>query len=101
MSRVRITRQDGTARVVEVSRTGKVKSDMPACPTCNGSGVAPLPETCSKHGPRGLAQCGDCLRSWCYDCYPTPASLCPFCNGDERAAAKHEYWPFGPSYERE
>ncbi|MGN7247105.1 hypothetical protein ACTHQ1_05140 [Janibacter anophelis] len=37
-----------------------------------------------------IATCGTCGRSWDFTAHPTPASLCPFCNGDERAAAPHE-----------
>lgn len=40
-----------------------------------------------------IATCGTCGRSWDYAAYPTPASLCPFCNGDEQAAAPHEVTP--------
>lgn len=40
-----------------------------------------------------IATCGTCGRSWDYAAHPTPASLCPFCNGDERAAAPHEVFP--------
>lgn len=29
-----------------------------------------------------MATCGTCARAWCYACHPTPAGLCPFCNGD-------------------
>lgn len=29
-----------------------------------------------------VATCGTCGRSWCFACHPTPASLCPWCNGD-------------------
>lgn len=28
-----------------------------------------------------VATCGTCDRSWCARCAPTPASLCPWCNG--------------------
>ena len=37
-----------------------------------------------------IVTCGTCYRSWDFTAHPTPASLCPFCNGDERAAAPHE-----------
>lgn len=40
-----------------------------------------------------IATCGTCGRSWDYSAHPTPASLCPFCNGDERAATPHEVHP--------
>ena len=40
--------------------------------------------------PRDVATCGTCGRSWDAERHPTPASLCPFCNGDEAAAAAHE-----------
>lgn len=31
-----------------------------------------------------VATCGTCRAQWHFDLYPTPASLCPWCNGDER-----------------
>lgn len=40
MSRtVRIRRADGTLRLIEYSRSGRVKSDQPACESCQGTGV--------------------------------------------------------------
>jgi ribosomal protein L37AE/L43A len=32
-----------------------------------------------------VATCNGCRRSWDVERHPTPAYLCPFCNGDERA----------------
>lgn len=40
MTRRVITRQDGTRRVVEVSRSGRVKADWPACDSCEGTGTS-------------------------------------------------------------
>jgi hypothetical protein len=40
MSRVRIVRRDGQTKVVTVSRTGKVTSELPACESCQGTGLA-------------------------------------------------------------
>jgi hypothetical protein len=31
-----------------------------------------------------ISTCGTCKKSWCSRCCPTPSSLCPFCNGDEK-----------------
>lgn len=45
--------------------------------------------------PRDVATCGACWRSWDAERHPTPAGLCPWCNGDERAAAPHRCYVFG------
>ena len=45
--------------------------------------------------PRDIATCGACGRSWDAERHPTPASLCPFENGDERAAQRHRAYTFG------
>lgn len=39
-----------------------------------------VPEGCD-HGPRAVATCGDCHRSWCDSCDPGPSALCPWCHG--------------------
>ena len=30
---------------------------------------------------RHVARCGTCSATWCATCHPTPAMLCPYCNG--------------------
>lgn len=37
-----------------------------------------------------VATCGTCNRSWDAERCPTPASLCPFCNGDEKRGERWE-----------
>lgn len=46
------------------------------------------------------ATCGTCWRSWCAACYPTPADLCPFCNGDT-PGVEHAKAPIPPRQIRE
>ena len=35
----------------------------------------------------GVMTCGSCGKSWCRICNPTPASLCPYCNGAENTVS--------------
>lgn len=51
--------------------------------------------------PYGVATCGTCGRSWDVLRHPTPATLCPFDNGDETAAAPFECYPFPTDDERQ
>lgn len=37
-----------------------------------------------------ISTCGTCNKSWCSRCCPTPTSLCPFCNGDEKNAKANQ-----------
>lgn len=45
--------------------------------------------------PDDVATCGTCGRSWDAERYPTPSNLCPFCNGDGRAAARWRAYRLG------
>ena len=73
---------------------GEILEDVPFRRSVGWSQLVAVPE--GSH-PNAVATCGSCGRSW--DClrHPTPATLCPFCNGDEIAAARHECYPF-PDY---
>lgn len=35
----------------------------------------------------GVMTCGSCGKSWCRICDPSPASLCPYCNGAENTVS--------------
>ena len=50
----------------------------------------PTPEPTPEPDPLDVATCGTCYRAWDIVRHPTPADLCPFCNGDEAAAAPYE-----------
>lgn len=76
---------------------GEILEDVPFRRSVGWSQLVAVPE--GSH-PRGVATCGTCGRSWDYLRHPTPAALCPFCCGDEVAAARIECFTFPTDDER-
>lgn len=58
-------------------------------------GWAQLVAVPARSHPDNIATCGTCRRSWDAQRHPTPAMLCPFCNGDARAAARWRAYLLG------
>ena len=76
----------------------ELREDAPFRLSVGWSQLVAVPEGCH---PRGVATCGTCGRSWDSLRHPTPAMLCPFCNGDETAAAPFECFTFPDDDERQ